>query len=1261
MIRNVHDHYIYNMRKKLGLLFAICLQQLALLAQVDSFAVESSNQPASGGGAGQDLALAQLRKDIVAHSPEAEAMAKYDVLPVNFYTGMPTITIPLYELKTPSLTLPFALSYNYNGYRPNEMATWAGLGWSVQGGGVITRMVKGQVDENMTANYRYDAYASMLAMIGRQPFCEDAAQGEYDTEPDLYVFNACGYSGKFILFKGQAYLFPQQNIQISPYGDGFRMVDDKGNTYMFTEKETTFHKDQGGTLPLNTHTSAWYVTSITSADKKDVISFNYQSYTFKQPSTFVDSYTINGGCGSNTSCHSFSTLIFDGDHIDSKLLTSVTSNYGSIYFIPSTNDRLDLPASTGDKMLDLITILPPGGGQYFKRYRLTHSYFGTNTKLRLDKMTLETSSTVAENQTGDPTEVINHWDFEYENNSSFPAASTRGIDIFGYANGATGNAMLFPAGTFSPSLYSYGDRSVHEDYLKLGMLKKMTYPTGGYSAFTWELNKKGHYNITSNYNNVSTSQNTVYSQYTPTNGVAKGYKNFTLTTEQDVTVHYSSDDVDSPVPTIQILKLYVSNAQQPFYTSPLLPANVFQGSTTLHLMPGDYMMEVDCQQGYFGASGAVDYRDYIIDNTLAEGPGMRIKEIAFFDNAHAANDPALLHSYTYNEGVELSTSGISGSNVELIGNCAPTGCAPNYVQTTYQASAKSALSDLTSEQFYYKEATEVNRDATKTGKTFYTYISPVTYLGNVKPETQTEYQYRDGDFVPLKKTSYEYITRHLHSFSGFKVGKVQTMGSIAACSFCAFLPTPDILQPVEGVLNVYGMLESYDLGDDYALMTQQKEILYDNNGQSAQQNQTDIYYDNLDHQWPTRTVTTNSLGEQIITEMKYPLDYHFGTCSTPSTLAQNFYNGRQSAIGSYSNCIGSLLNALGPYQPYHDHTSQFSSVVGSYHCEDNFYSYSTAAINNRNSALTSYLGCLDNGIVNNPTDWKRSVVWMQRNNVVSPVIEKYISVKKADNSEYLLAATRNDYHLYTTPSNTKMALPMTVEQVEVPAGLLKSTFLANPDNYYKPQLGFDYSARLTLSLQAKTNDVHQSYLWDFNDLYPVAAIANAEASSVGYSSFEGDSKGGFSYGTAVTFANGSITGHAAYQLTSGDPITRGSLEVEKVYIVSYWSKNGAYNVNGTTAVAGRSFDGWTYYEHEVTPSGYTVTISGTGLIDEVRLYPKDAQMVTYTYEPMVGISSQCDASSHISYYEYDNVGRLVRIRDQNKNILKAYNYTYAAH
>jgi YD repeat-containing protein len=60
----------------------------------------------------------------------------------------------------------------------------------------------------------------------------------------------------------------------------------------------------------------------------------------------------------------------------------------------------------------------------------------------------------------------------------------------------------------------------------------------------------------------------------------------------------------------------------------------------------------------------------------------------------------------------------------------------------------------------------------------------------------------------------------------------------------------------------------------------------------------------------------------------------------------------------------------------------------------------------------------------------------------------------------------------------------------------------------------------------------------------------------------------------------------------------------------------------------------------------------------LRFYPQGAQMTTYTYTPLVGMSSECDVDNRISYYYYDALGRLRYAKDQDGNILKTIEYHY---
>ncbi|PRD46270.1 DUF5977 domain-containing protein [Sphingobacterium haloxyli] len=71
-----------------------------------------------------------------------------------------------------------------------------------------------------------------------------------------------------------------------------------------------------------------------------------------------------------------------------------------------------------------------------------------------------------------------------------------------------------------------------------------------------------------------------------------------------------------------------------------------------------------------------------------------------------------------------------------------------------------------------------------------------------------------------------------------------------------------------------------------------------------------------------------------------------------------------------------------------------------------------------------------------------------------------------------------------------------------------------------------------------------------------------------------------------------------------------------------------------------------------------VLTEGEG-IDEVRVYPQGAQLTTYTYKPLVGMTSRTDARGITEHYEYDGFGRLSAVKDFSGHIIKTYCYNYA--
>lgn len=196
-------------------------------------------------------------------------------------------------------------------------------------------------------------------------------------------------------------------------------------------------------------------------------------------------------------------------------------------------------------------------------------------------------------------------------------------------------------------------------------------------------------------------------------------------------------------------------------------------------------------------------------------------------------------------------------------------------------------------------------------------------------------------------------------------------------------------------------------------------------------------------------------------------------------------------------------------------------------------------------------------------------------------------------------------------------------------------------------------------IQITSNNSTTSFIRNYSGECVVAEVVNAMVSEVAYSSFETGEKGGWNYSNGPLQNLTAPTGKRVYQLSIGNSISRGGLDATRAYVISYWSTNGSYGIAGAgTPRQGITVNGWTYFEHKA--SGVTdITIAGSGQIDELRLYPEKAKMVTYSYKPLIGVSSQCDVNNRITYYEYDGSGRLILVRTQERNILKKICYNYA--
>jgi YD repeat-containing protein len=287
-------------------------------------------------------------------------------------------------------------------------------------------------------------------------------------------------------------------------------------------------------------------------------------------------------------------------------------------------------------------------------------------------------------------------------------------------------------------------------------------------------------------------------------------------------------------------------------------------------------------------------------------------------------------------------------------------------------------------------------------------------------------------------------------------------------------------------------------------------------------------------------------------------------------------------------------------------------------------------------------------------------------NIIRPVVEKQTWLRDGASSANMISGTITAFD-----QTNFMPVRMYSLEVAVPLGTLnnetlsggKYAYLISDTTNYVLKEQISYDANDNIAQDNKTNNVNTAFIWDYHHSVPVATISNAGAAQVAYTSFECDNGGNWILSDTAKYLSGGLTGNQAYNLATGKSISAYPLQGYN-YIVSYWSQNGAVTVSANgipvpVAFTGPVKNGWTYYEHVLPSTTYSVLLTAiANVIDELRLFPSNAQMITYTYTPLIGKSSTCDVDNRVSYYTYDSMGRLICVKDQDGNIVKTMEYHF---
>lgn len=233
-----------------------------------------------------------------------------------------------------------------------------------------------------------------------------------------------------------------------------------------------------------------------------------------------------------------------------------------------------------------------------------------------------------------------------------------------------------------------------------------------------------------------------------------------------------------------------------------------------------------------------------------------------------------------------------------------------------------------------------------------------------------------------------------------------------------------------------------------------------------------------------------------------------------------------------------------------------------------------------------------------------------------------------------------------------------------------------------------YDTKGNVLQETAKDGIIKSYIWSYSKSYPVAEVVNADASQIYFGDFE---KNGWS-STSLIYDNTRFhTGRYSGKINNAGP-------GEKVAYSDQWlnisiAATTKFKYSGWIYTTGPSADisllmktatetgsftyidsktitqtnKWVYVEGEYNVPANITKLSiridnnsaGNVWFDDIRLHPSEAQMSTYTYDPLVGITSQTDINNRVTYYQYDGLGRLVVVRDEEGNLLKQLCYNYA--
>ena len=1087
---------------------------------------------------------------VIPPSPTAASLGKYADWPVSLYTGTPSIDIPLYTLASKGVSVPISLNYHASGIKVEEDASWVGLGWSLNCGGVITRTVRGLPDDEPT--FGYFSSRTLLpdpskGYLNQANFIifHQQAQGVIDTQPDVYMFNALGHSFKFFIDSNfQVQTIPKNSVKISnsvflgliPGTEQWTVQFEDGTTLYFGGagcEERIDNTNGDGFYAGSGFISSWYLKKIVPVSGPE-INFTYTPETFRRDNlvSMTDYLESPPEPGKSVEINMSTTMTYG------LRLTQISSANALAKFIAHPTDRSDVPNSYA---LDSIKVYAMPSRRLIKQYKL-NTIYPTSGRLRLDHIT-ELAT--------DNANQINQWSFVY-NAADLPARGSYAQDHWGYYNGMNGNTTLLPAvDAFISTTHANADREAHFPYSAAESLEQINYPTGGYSKFTYEAHA---------YDDISTASTTSSSGNVTLNttDAATTIKSTTIivNSSQYATLDYTfTKDPNVGDPFYAIISLTNEGGGTPVFSK--TPGTNGTYHEPVFVPAGTYNLAVvsnDMTNTY--CSATLTWVPAVTPHTVSrQVGGLRLSSMVDFDGQNRVNKKNYVYSNAYCAAPIKNANYVNAYQEYHIDPCVPPSGGGSYINeilryTARTSFSKAAVGTTGGGPIGYSHVTVVHGDGGTNGTEENTFSTgqPDIVLAAFPFPPVTSYDYTRGLLLNQKtKDAFGNIKKSLTNTYTLVPNYKQGAYAVGFSLYNHCYDGTSGLLVAERSQIVYA---TFTTTSEWVQKTTQQEDVYDTNG-GIVSTSSHYYYDNPVHMQLTRTVTTKSNGKVITSVNTYPDDYAAGT---------TFLDDMKS------HHVIAMPIEQATYQYEGANTSILGGIIAQYQTGGN--------------------GLIDK---------------VYKLETPSPVALANYKFSNSTTGQLSFGITPGAYSF---------------------------------DTRYKQRLMYNQYDNLGNPLMyTQSGGAPTSYQWGYNHTYPVAQVSNAPVNDIFYDSFE-EGNGTSSFGDAKS-------GHYSYNSGTYTKSLNG-LDAGS-YILSYWQKNSSnvWILVSSTVSAGTS---------------YTITLSGQ--IDDVRFYPANALMTTYTYDPLTGLTSTTDAKGEITFYEYDSFQRLMNIKDKDGHIIKHMDYHY---